>query len=182
MKEKELLHGRVVVTTGDITVMQVDAIVNAANSSLLGGGGVDGAIHRKGGAAILEECRALRSSRYGKGLPTGEAVSTTAGNLPSRYVIHTVGPVWNGGSKGEEELLANAYRNSLEEAVRLKAGTLAFPAISTGIYGFPREKAAAIVYGVLKEFTQNQNLPEKIYLVFFSGSDYDCFLKNYGQS
>jgi O-acetyl-ADP-ribose deacetylase (regulator of RNase III) len=125
---------------GDITAQQVDAIVNAANSSLLGGGGVDGAIHRRGGPAILAECRALRASRYGRGLPTGQAVATTAGNLPARWVIHTVGPVY---SRAEDRsgLLRDCYTNALRVADELGAATVAFPLISSGIYGWPVEDA-----------------------------------------
>src|SRR3712207_3637606 len=129
------------VIRGDITKVEVDAIVNADNSSLLGGGGVDGAIHRAGGPDILEECRKIRA-RQG-GCATGEAVITTAGRLPARYVIHTVGPVWNGGGHREEELLANAYLNSLKLAVAHKCQTIAFPNISTGVYRFPPERAVA---------------------------------------
>ncbi|MBA2245126.1 MAG: O-acetyl-ADP-ribose deacetylase, partial [Gemmatimonadetes bacterium] len=120
---------------GDITEQQVDAVVNAANSTLLGGGGVDGAIHRRGGPEILAECREIRRTRYPEGLPTGEAVATTAGDLPAKRVIHTVGPVWQGGEAGEPELLAAAYRSSLERAREEGLRTLAFPAISTGVYG-----------------------------------------------
>ncbi|GAB4585169.1 O-acetyl-ADP-ribose deacetylase [Nocardia sp. IFM 10818] len=128
---------------GDITEQHVDAVVNAANSSLLGGGGVDGAIHRRGGPEILAACRALRASHYGRGLPTGRAVATTAGNLPARWVIHTVGPVWSAG-EDRSALLASCYRESLRVAVELGAETMAFPAISTGIYGWPIEDGARI--------------------------------------
>ncbi|MCX4635226.1 O-acetyl-ADP-ribose deacetylase [Streptomyces sp. P9-2B-2] len=121
---------------GDITEQAVDAVVNAANSSLLGGGGVDGAIHRRGGPEILDECRALRAAHYGGGLPTGQAVATTAGRLPARWVIHTVGPVW-AKSEDRSELLASCYRESLRVAEDLGARTVAFPAISTGVYGWP---------------------------------------------
>ncbi|BCK67314.1 macro domain-containing protein [Streptomyces libani subsp. rufus] len=121
---------------GDITEQAVDAVVNAANSSLLGGGGVDGAIHRRGGPEILDECRALRAAHYGGGLPTGQAVATTAGRLPARWVIHTVGPVW-AKSEDRSELLASCYRESLRVAGDLGARTVAFPAISTGVYGWP---------------------------------------------
>src|SRR5512133_985566 len=126
----------------DITELVVDDIVNAANSSLLGGGGVDGAIHRKGGPAILEECIKIREKQGG--CPTGEAVITTAGNMPSRSVIHTVGPIWRGGNNNEDELLRNCYLNSLKLAEENKLKTIAFPNISTGIYGFPKNRAAEI--------------------------------------
>ncbi|MFC3503006.1 O-acetyl-ADP-ribose deacetylase [Micromonospora krabiensis] len=133
---------------GDITTQRVDAIVNAANSSLLGGGGVDGAIHRRGGPAILEECRALRASRYGKGLPTGQAVATTAGKLPARWVIHTVGPVWS-ATEDRSALLRDCYANSLRVADELGAATVAFPLVSAGIYGWPVEDAVRQALGVL---------------------------------
>jgi O-acetyl-ADP-ribose deacetylase (regulator of RNase III) len=134
---------KVTLILGDITQQSVDAIVNAANSSLLGGSGVDGAIHRKGGPAILEECRKLRASHYGKGLPTGRAVATTAGNLPARWVIHTVGPVYS-ATEDRSELLASCHSESLRVADELGAETVAFPAISTGIYGWPLDSAAQI--------------------------------------
>lgn len=135
---------------GDITGEHVDAIVNAANSSLLGGGGVDGAIHRKGGKAILDACRDLRAAKYGRGLPTGRAVATTAGNLPAQWVIHTVGPVW---SKDEDRsaLLASCYRESLRVADELGARTVAFPAVSAGIYGWPMDDAARIALGTVRD-------------------------------
>ncbi len=161
-------HKRIKVLSGDITAMRVEAIVNAANSSLLGGGGVDGAIHRAGGAEILEACRAIRRETCPRGLPTGQAVHTTAGKLPARYVIHTVGPVWKDGHSGEPELLSAAYRNSLELAARLELKTLAFPAISTGVYGYPPEKAARVVWETLNSWLPGQALPETVYLVFFS--------------
>ncbi|MGK8500245.1 O-acetyl-ADP-ribose deacetylase [Nocardia asiatica] len=132
-----------VLVRGDITEQEVDAVVNAANSALLGGGGVDGAIHRRGGPEILAECRRLRESHYGKGLPTGAAVATTAGRLPARWVIHTVGPVWSSG-EDRSALLASCYRESLGVAEELGARTVAFPAISTGIFGWPMDDGARI--------------------------------------
>ncbi|GEM32954.1 macro domain-containing protein [Nocardia neocaledoniensis NBRC 108232] len=134
---------RIEAVRGDITEQRVDAVVNAANSSLLGGGGVDGAIHRKGGPEILSACRDLRASHYGKGLPTGQAVATTAGRLHARWVIHTVGPVWS-ATEDRSALLASCYRESLRVASELGARTVAFPAISTGIYGWPMDDGARI--------------------------------------
>jgi O-acetyl-ADP-ribose deacetylase (regulator of RNase III) len=173
---EELVGGRVRVQTGDITRMSVDAIVNAANSGLLGGGGVDGAIHRAGGPAILEACKALRRDRYPGGLPAGEAVETTAGRLPAKYVIHTVGPVWHGGSAGEPAALASCYLKSLQLASRLGLKSIAFPAISTGIYGYPREKAAAVVREALAEYCGTNPEPSSIVLVFYSADDARVFL------
>ena len=149
----------------DITRLEVDAIVNAANSSLLGGGGVDGAIHRAGGPAILDECRQIRA-RQG-GCDTGQAVITTAGLLPAKFVIHTVGPVWNGGNHGEPELLAGCYRNSLQLAVGHGIKTIAFPNISTGIYGFPKRRAAEIAIATVQQFLQsNDSIREVIFCCF----------------
>ncbi|MDI9534118.1 MAG: O-acetyl-ADP-ribose deacetylase [Bacteroidota bacterium] len=150
---------------GDITKIGVDAIVNAANSSLLGGGGVDGAIHRAGGRAILDECRKI-VERQG-GCPTGEAVITTAGNMPARYVIHTVGPVWHGGMNDEDQLLANSYSNSLRLAVDNGVKTIAFPNISTGVYGFPKERAANIAIEAVRKFLKNdKSLHEVVFVCF----------------
>src|SRR5438034_10295732 len=133
---KSFLAGRVVVKVGDITKENVDAVVNAANSTLMGGGGVDGAIHRAGGPEIKKECEEIRRTQYPDGLPTGQAVITTAGKMPAKHVIHTVGPVYGSGGKGKAELLAACYRNSLQVAVNNNLKTIAFPAISTGIYGY----------------------------------------------
>jgi O-acetyl-ADP-ribose deacetylase (regulator of RNase III) len=148
---------------GDITNIQADAIVNAANSSLLGGGGVDGAIHRAGGSEILEECRAIRN-RQGK-CNTGEAVVTTAGNLPAKYVIHTVGPVWNGHEEKESRLLADCYHNSLKLAENLGVKTIAFPNISTGVYRFPKELAGKIAVDEVRNF--KSDIIEKVIFVCF---------------
>jgi O-acetyl-ADP-ribose deacetylase (regulator of RNase III) len=180
MAETKLLNGRLIVTTGDITGMKTAAIVNAANSSLMGGGGVDGAIHRGGGAAILEECKQIRKSRYPDGLPTGDAVVTTAGSLPAAHVIHTVGPVWHGGGSGEAEQLASCYRRSLEEAVKLSLKDIAFPAISTGIYGYPKEKAAEVAFAAVRDFLASSRLPETVYFVFYSSADARVFLDTAG--
>lgn len=173
---KALLDGRLLVTTGDITRVKADAIVNAANSSLLGGGGVDGAIHSAGGPAILEECRKLRAGRLRDGLPTGDAVETTAGRLSARYVIHTVGPVWHGGGHGEPQKLASCYRSSLELAARLGLSSIAFPAISTGIYGYPRAAAAKVALETITTFVGSNPEPRTISLVFYSADDEKAFL------
>ncbi|MEU1459683.1 O-acetyl-ADP-ribose deacetylase [Streptomyces sp. NPDC005727] len=156
---------------GDITRQSADAIVNAANSSLLGGGGVDGAIHRRGGPAILEECRALRASRYGKGLPTGQAVATTAGALDARWVIHTVGPVWS-ATEDRSELLASCYRESLKAADELGARTLAFPAVSTGVYRWPMDDAARIAVGTVRGTPTSV---EEVRFVLFDARAYEAF-------
>ncbi len=160
---------------GDITKQTVDAIVNAANSSLMGGGGVDGAIHRAGGAAILEECRKI-VDRQG-GCKTGQAVITTGGNLPARYVIHTVGPVWNGGKNKEEQLLADCYNKSLKLAVEHGIKTIAFPNISTGIYHFPKDKAAGIAVETVKHFLSNNSEIEQVVFVCFDEENYRLYLQ-----
>ncbi|MDO0910445.1 O-acetyl-ADP-ribose deacetylase [Streptomyces sp. DT2A-34] len=161
---------------GDITRETADAIVNAANSSLLGGGGVDGAIHRRGGPAILDECRKLRASRYGKGLPTGEAVATTAGELDARYVIHTVGPVWS-STEDRSDLLASCYRESLRVAEELGARTVAFPAISTGVYRWPMEDAARIAVEAVRDA---RTVVEEVRFVLFDDRAYDTFARRLG--
>ena len=158
---------------GDITTEDADAIVNAANSSLLGGGGVDGAIHRAGGAEILEECRTIRA-RQGE-LSPGEAVVTGAGRLRARAVIHTVGPVWHGGSQHEDDVLKAAYRNSLARAAERGFSSIAFPCISTGAYGFPPERAAGIAMATIEEFLQNNTTPAEVRLVVFSDRDYQIY-------
>ena len=160
---------------GDITKLAVDAIVNAANSSLLGGGGVDGAIHRAGGPVILEDCRKI-VARQG-GCKTGEAVITRAGNLPAKFVIHTVGPVWTGGKKREEQLLANAYLNSLKLAAENEIASVAFPNISTGIYHFPKQKAAEIAVPTAKTFLQNNTLVKEVLFVCFDEENYLLYKK-----
>jgi O-acetyl-ADP-ribose deacetylase (regulator of RNase III) len=172
--------GRLVVAAGDITGLVVDAIVNAANSSLLGGGGVDGAIHNAGGPAILQACHEIRKSRYPEGLPAGEAVETPAGRLRARYVIHTVGPVWHGGTSGEDSLLASCYLKSLELAARLDLRTIAFPAISTGVYGYPKEKAAEVVWRTLSRYFASSPMPQVVTLEFYSRDDERIFLQAAG--
>jgi len=161
------------ITKGDITKIEADAIVNAANSSLLGGGGVDGAIHRAGGKAILEACIAIRNKQGG--CKIGEAVITTGGNLPATYVIHTVGPVWNGGHKGEPELLANAYRNSLKLAIENGVKTIAFPNISTGIYGYPKADAAKVAMQTAKDFLAGDTSIERVTFVCFDDENYALY-------
>ena len=167
---REYMQGRVAMTQGDITEFEVDAIVNAANKTLLGGGGVDGAIHRAAGPELKEECRTLG------GCDTGKAKITGGYRLPARHVIHTVGPVWHGGDQNEEELLAGCYRNSLQLAMENSLKTMAFPSISTGAYGFPIEKAAPIALKTVKgELEDNQDL-ERVVFVCFSQSDLQVYL------
>ena len=161
---------------GDITNEAVDAVVNAANSGLMGGGGVDGAIHRRGGPAILEACKIIRRDQYPDGLPTGQAVTTTGGNLPTHHVIHTVGPVWHGGDQGEPGLLADAYRNSLEQAHQNGLRTIAFPSISTGIFGFPIDRAAPIALGTAAEVVRRHpDAFDEIRFVLFSAPDFAVY-------
>ncbi|MBS1688181.1 MAG: O-acetyl-ADP-ribose deacetylase [Bacteroidetes bacterium] len=169
------MRARIELVQGDITKLEVDAIVNAANTSLLGGGGVDGAIHRAGGKAILEDCIKIRNQQGG--CKVGEAVITTAGNLPASYVIHTVGPVWNGGQRSEHDLLANAYRNSLARAEELKAKTVAFPNISTGIYHFPKDRAAQIAIDTIKQFLEQNQTIEKVIFVCYDAENHSIYNK-----
>jgi O-acetyl-ADP-ribose deacetylase (regulator of RNase III) len=157
----------------DITQLYVDAIVNAANSSLMGGGGVDGAIHRAGGPRILEECKLIRNSQGG--CRTGEAVITSGGQLKARYVIHTVGPVWAGGKKDEEQLLSNAYRNSLALAVKHEITSIAFPNISTGVYGFPKKRAARIATETVCEFLNTENSLERVIFCCFDQENFKIY-------
>ncbi|NYE45127.1 O-acetyl-ADP-ribose deacetylase (regulator of RNase III) [Spinactinospora alkalitolerans] len=156
---------------GDITEQHVDAVVNAANSSLLGGGGVDGAIHRRGGPDILAECRELRASKYGRGLPTGRAVATTAGRLPARWVIHTVGPV-HSATEDRTELLASCYRESLRVADELGARSVAFPAVSAGVYGWPMDDAARVAVRTVQETSTTVS---EIRFVLFGDEAYAAF-------
>jgi O-acetyl-ADP-ribose deacetylase (regulator of RNase III) len=164
----------------DITTLEVDAIVNAANTSLLGGGGVDGAIHRKAGPQLLEECRAVRN-RQG-GCPTGEAVITGAGRLPAKFVIHAVGPVWQGNDPKTEALLASAYRHSLELAVANHVKSIAFPNISTGIYGFPKPRAAEIAVAEVTRFLETNSSIEQVLFVCFDEENFDIYKAMLGQS
>ncbi|MDP1511130.1 O-acetyl-ADP-ribose deacetylase [Paenibacillus sp. CMAA1739] len=163
--EIELFNVKIRVVQGDITRCKTDIIVNAANTSLLGGGGVDGAIHRAGGPTILEDCVRIRNKQGG--CPVGGAVYTTAGMLDAQYVIHTVGPVWNGGDHHEEELLATCYRHTLQLALELNARSIAFPNISTGIYRFPKEKAAEIAIQEVTRFVQEHTGLNEIIFVCF---------------
>jgi len=164
---------RLILTVGDITKQNTDAIVNAANSSLMGGGGVDGAIHRAGGPKIHEEC--LEIVKRQGGCPTGEAVITSGGNLPARYVIHTVGPIWHGGNRDEPELLANCYKNSLKLAVENSLKTISFPSISTGAYDYPIDEAAKVALKTVKEFLENDSSLKEVYFVLFNESIYKSY-------
>ena len=161
------LDGRVEIVWGDITTLTVDAIVNAANSSLLGGGGVDGAIHRAAGPRLLAECRTLGGAR------PGEAKITRGYDLPARHVIHAVGPIWRGGAAGEDEILASAYRRSLEIAAEAGIGSVAFPSISTGIYGFPKERAARIAQATIRDWLAGHDRPARVILCVFSEADFE---------
>lgn len=167
---------RVFIKTGDITKENVCAIVNAANNSLLGGGGVDGAIHTAGGFEILDACKKIRKEQYPDGIPTGDAVATTAGNLPAKYVIHSVGPIYNKCGEKCSELLASCYLKSLTIASQLGCKDIAFPAISTGIYGYPKEQAAQIAYKVVKDFLKG-NDTMKVTFIFYNSNDEALFIK-----
>lgn len=173
--------GRLHLVQADITRLNATAIVNAANSSLLGGGGVDGAIHGAGGPQILEECRKIRAQRYPGGLPTGEAVITTGGRLPAEYVIHTVGPVWQDGRHGEPDLLAGCYRHSLRLAAENELNSVAFPGISTGIYGYPKEQAAAIAVREVRAFLVENEFPETVVFVAFDEASRRLYERELGQ-
>jgi O-acetyl-ADP-ribose deacetylase (regulator of RNase III) len=164
-----MLQEKIEIIQGDITQLKVDAIVNAANQSLLGGGGVDGAIHRAAGPQLLEECRTLG------GCPTGEAKITAGYNLPARHVIHTVGPVWNGGGHNENNLLASCYRNSLQLAVNHKLRSIAFPSISTGVYGFPIERASRIALRVILDFITTEESSPRVVMTCFSEQDLEAY-------
>jgi len=167
------MEHRIELLYGDITKLEVDAIVNAANPSLMGGGGVDGAIHRAGGHAILTECREI-VARQGRCAP-GEAVITSGGKLPAKFVIHTVGPIWRGGYNNENELLRKAYQNSMKLAVANGVETIAFPNISTGVYGFPKDRAARIAIETVKEFLSANPLPRQVFFVCFDDENLDLY-------
>jgi O-acetyl-ADP-ribose deacetylase (regulator of RNase III) len=178
MMQKEFLKNRVIVKVGDITQENADAIVNAANWTLLGGGGVDGAIHRRGGGRILEECREIRKNRFPEGLPTGEAVISSGGNLPARFVIHTVGPIYRMNEGKDAELLAKCYVNSLALAVENNLQTVAFPSISTCAFAYPKHEAAAVASKAIEEFLSADETIEQVRLVFFSEPDALKFVKH----
>ena len=177
MDEQTFLTGRVQVLVGDITQQRVDAIVNAANSTLLGGGGVDGAIHRAGGADILAACQEIRRLSYPHGLPTGQAVITGGGRLAARFVIHTVGPVKSAEGDRATGLLAACYRNSLSLAVQHGLSSIAFPAISTGVYGYPREEAAGVAARAIADFLAVDTSLKDVRLVFFAEQDASIFVR-----
>lgn len=174
---QSFLADRVLVVLGDITRQDVTAIVNAANSTLLGGGGVDGAIHAAGGPQILEECKEIRKTVYPNGLPTGEAVITTGGNLLAKYVIHTVGPIYGRQPERQSELLAACYRNSLQLAREHQVSSIAFPSISTGAFGYPKIDAARIASKTIKEFLEGDQQIQQVRLVFFQQRDARVFLE-----
>ena len=177
-QSKEFLDGRVSVIVGDITKQDTDAIVNAANGSLMGGGGVDGAIHRAGGDEILDECKEIRRTRFPNGLPTGEAVITTGGKLSALYVIHTVGPIYGQNEGKDSELLASCYHNSLTLAVEKNLTSIAFPAISTGVFGYPQAEAATIASTTIENFLSTDHQLKEVRLVFFQERDAEVFLQN----
>ena len=173
-------RGRVVVCVGDITTEQVDVVVNAANSTLKGGGGVDGAIHKKGGLSILRECEKIRRDLYPSGMPTGVAVMTSGGDLPAKFVIHTVGPVKGAHGGQDAVLLANCYRNSLSLTAEHALTSIAFPAISTGAYGYPKEEAAAVSSQAIKDFLAHDRVVTLVRLVFYSSRDAEIYVKHHG--
>jgi O-acetyl-ADP-ribose deacetylase (regulator of RNase III) len=162
---------------GDITDQAVDAVVNAANPSLMGGGGVDGAIHRRGGPAILEECRRIRVKEWPGGLPRGKAVITTGGSLEAGYVIHTVGPIWSGGGSGEPASLAECYVSSLRIAVKHGLRSVAFPSISTGAYGYPVPEASRIAVRAVKSFVEREGAPAEVTFVLHSENDFNTYME-----
>jgi O-acetyl-ADP-ribose deacetylase (regulator of RNase III) len=177
---KRFVNGSVAVMVGDITKEKVGAIVNAANNSLMGGGGVDGAIHRAGGPEILKACEEIRCNQYPDGLPTGRSVITTAGKMYAKFVIHTVGPVYGRDGKEKAKELASCYRNSLALAAENGITTVAFPAISTGVYGYPLDEAAQVCSKAVQEFLASGTSVREVHLVFLSQNDADVFLENHG--
>ena len=181
-QEAEFCQGRVVALVGDITEQSVDAVVNAANWTLLGGGGVDGAIHEDGGPAILAACKEIRRTQYPDGLPTGEAVITTGGDLPARFVIHTVGPIKGRHGEQDADYLTACYRNSLTLAVQHGLHSIAFPSISTGAFGYPKDDAAAVASHAIAAFLQTDKTIQEVRLVFFSPRDLQMFLRHHNFS
>ena len=177
-QDRQFLGGRVAVIVGDITKQDTDAIVNAANASLMGGGGVDGAIHRAGGEEIREECKEIRRTRFPNGLPTGEAIITTGGKLQALFVIHTVGPIYGQNDGNDAELLANCYHNSLTLAVEKNLTSIAFPAISTGVFGYPLAEAAKVASKTIENFLGTDHQLKEVRLVFFRARDAEVFLEN----
>ncbi|MEO6590574.1 MAG: O-acetyl-ADP-ribose deacetylase [Pyrinomonadaceae bacterium] len=177
--ENSFLDGKVIVAVGDITEEKTDAVVNAANSTLLGGGGVDGAIHNKGGRQIYNECKEIRENEYPKGLPTGKAVITSGGNFAARFVIHTVGPVYGMNQGRDAELLADCYKSCLEILSKNDLKTVAFPSISTGAFHYPKHEAAKIASRAIRKFLESNNQIEQIRLIFFSETDAHKFLKHH---
>jgi O-acetyl-ADP-ribose deacetylase (regulator of RNase III) len=175
--EFQVGNAKLELVKGDLTEVEADAIVNAANSTLLGGGGVDGAIHRKGGPRILEECKRLRATEWPDGLPTGCAAITSGGNLKANHVIHTVGPIWRGGFHEESKLLKQAYRSSLKLAITNGLKTVAFPSISTGAYGYPIEEASRIALAAVKDFLKKEDNLEKVSFILFSERDLEVYQK-----
>jgi len=175
----EVKIGRTAVSImqGDITEQETDAIVNAANSTLMGGGGVDGAIHRKGGQMILDECKKIRETEYKDGLPTGKVAITNGGSLKADYVIHAVGPIWKGGNHCEEKFLRDAYHNSLKVAIDKGISTISFPSISTGSYGFPINKASKIAIHAVKDYLERNVNLEKVVFVLFNEEDFEIYRK-----
>lgn len=172
--QKQFAQTTIELIQGDITKAEVDAVVNAANEKLIGGGGVDGAIRRAGGEAVVKACDDIRKQQGG--CPTGKAVITTGGNLPAQYIIHTVGPVWNGGKSGEAALLASCYRESLQLAVENEVESIAFPSISTGVYGYPTEKAAAEALSTIRDLAESGGaVPANIQFVLFDDVTYNCY-------
>lgn len=176
---KVFCQGRVIVKVGDLTQENTDAIVNAANGTLMGGGGVDGAIHRAGGPEILDACKEIRRTQYPGGLPTGQAVITTGGKLAAKYVIHTVGPIYGPGGADKADLLAACYFNSLSLAASHQVTSIAFPAISTGVYGYPLAEAAAVSSHAIEEFLLADKSIGEVRLIFFAAGDAGVFLKHH---
>ena len=174
--QKQLGHTTIELIQGDITKAEVDAIVNAANKELIGGGGVDGAIRRAGGNAIAQACDEIRKSQGG--CPTGTAVITTGGNLSAKHVIHTAGPVWHGGNEGESDLLESCYKECLKLASENEVNSIAFPSISTGVYGYPTEKAAKVALQTIRDLTESgTKVPASIQFILFDDTTYNCYVE-----